>query len=135
MAYNNPGTISPKEEDSGLTVKIGVPKWLKTMWSNTVGRWFKHDDVYSAFFKLLVGSLLAPLAGAFLIGLNNSPMPFIVSQLIVIVGLLGIIAMARMDDSLTAKEMFWIWMTTTVAFYVAAVIGLIEIYGFRAMFM
>jgi len=133
MAYNNPGTVTPKEEDSGLTVKIGVPKWLKTMWSTTAGRWFKNDNGYSMFFKILAGLILAPIAGGITIALQQAPTPFIFSQVLVIIGLLGIVAMATMDDNPTAKQTFWRWMTTTAVWYVAAVIGLAEIHVISAM--
>ena len=135
MAYNDIGPVPSAKEDSDLTVRIGVPKWLKTVWSTTVGCWFKHDDIYSAFFKILGGLILAPIAGGATIAAYNGSVSFILTQVLVTIGLLGIVGMATMDDGPTAKQTFWRWITTTIVWYAASVIGIVEIYIIRAMIM
>jgi hypothetical protein len=127
--------MKPKDDLSILHISFKPPKWLKTMWSTTVGRWFDDDDGYSLFFKAIGFLVLAPVAGFFTLFAHAAPVPFILSVLIVMIILLAIIGMATVDDCPTAKQTFWRWMTTTVVWYVMSVIGIIEMYAIRAMVM
>ena len=135
MTYNNPEIkmSGSAKEDTGLTVQIGIPKWLKDMWLATAGRWFKYDDGYSFLFKVIGFLCLAPVAGFFAALAHAIPAPAIVSVVIVMVCLLGIVGMATMDDNPTAKQTFQRWMVSTVVFYIMAGIGLVEIFAVAAM--
>lgn len=122
-----------KEDDKGLTVQIGIPKWLKTMWSTTAGSWFKYDDGYSILFKVIGFLVLAPVAGFFAALAHSIPAPAIFSVAAMMLFILFCVGMFSIDDGPTAKETFWRWMTATVVFYLMAGIGILEIFAIQAM--
>ncbi len=119
--------------EEGLTVQIGVPQWLKTMWSTTVGSWFEDDDGYSLLLKFIGFLVLAPLAGLLLMLAYHVPGPAILGTIIVLISVLAVVGMATIDDMPTAKQTVWRWITSSVVFYILGGIGLVEIYAVMAL--
>lgn len=116
-----------ENETSLLTISFKTPQWVKDGWSNAC-EWLKYQDPYEAFFILLGGLVVAPIAGGFTRAAyekfsSGTLVTFAISMIILVV-----VGMTAADScEWDAKRVFWTWIAATAAWYVTVLVGIVEL--------